>query len=73
MPKLSDDLENIIKANPNVDPNKLQEARKLHRQLREKRAEGGSYRIAPPMTRRRVSVTDEEADDPRTVQLRSHR
>ena len=73
MPELTDDLENVIRANPSVDPQKLREARKLHRQLREKRAEGSNYRIAPPMNRRRVSVTDEEADDPRTVQLRSPR
>ncbi len=72
MPELPD-LEKVIKANPNVDPRKLKEARELHRQLREKRAQGGSYRISPPMGRRRVSVSEEEANDPRTVQLRDRR
>ena len=60
MPELPD-LEDIIKSNPDVDPKKLREARKLHRLLQEKRAEGGRYRIASPMDRHRASVI--EAND----------
>lgn len=66
-------VDDIIKANPNVDAEELEKGRDLLRQLRESRVHGAGRKLASPLTRRRALIDEEPSKDPRTVQLRNRR
>lgn len=66
-------LEDIIKANPKVDPQELEEARELLRRLRDTRAGRSSCRLVAPTARRRAVAGEHVESDPRTVHLRHRR
>jgi hypothetical protein len=64
------DLQEILKKNPNVDPERLSAGLKLSEELRQARS--GSKR-ARPLIRRRVRIVDDLRSDPRLTQLSSLR
>jgi Na+-translocating ferredoxin:NAD+ oxidoreductase RnfC subunit len=69
----SPSLEEIIKSNPHVDPEQLEQWRELLKKLREAGVRGSRDRIVPPGARRRVVAGEESGNDPRTVHLRHRR
>jgi hypothetical protein len=67
------DLEELLAANPHVDPEELERAREILRKLRASGVRGAGYRLAPPYSGRRVSVREDAENDPRRVRLRQPR
>ncbi len=63
------DLKEILKKNPHINPQKLAEAVKLTEQLRDLGVTKRGYRLASPLTRKRVTIYVSDEFDPRTVQL----
>lgn len=66
-------VDDIIKANPNVDPEELEKGRALLRQVRERRVHGAGRKLPSPLTRRRALIDQDPRKDPRTVELRTRR
>lgn len=66
-------VDDIIKANPNVDPEELEKGRALLRQVRERRVHRAGHKLPSPLTRRRALIDEDPSKDPRTVELRSLR
>lgn len=65
------DLEQILAGNPQIDPEQLEEAREMHRRLRERGIRRKDYDLASPFGGHRASVQEDTgADDPRLVRLR---
>lgn len=62
-------LREILKKNPHIKPQKLAEAAELTEKLRNLGVTKRGYRLASPLTRKRVAVGVSEEFDPRTVQL----
>lgn len=68
------DLEEILARNPQIDPEKLEEAREMLRRLRERGVRRKGYDLATPFGGHRASVQDDTgANDPRLVRLRRPR
>ena len=70
MPKMPT-LKEILDSNSAIDPQQLQQLQELLRKLRETRTQRKGYRLASPVTRRRVVVGETEHIDPRAIRLRS--
>ena len=64
------DLEELLKKNPNVDPERLNAGIKLAEELR--RSRSGIKRFHP-LVRRRARIMDDLQSDPRLTQLSSLR
>ena len=62
--------DDILPHNPGVDPQQLEEARQLHRRLREQGVRRKVYDLAPPFGGRRVSAREDAGADPRMVRLK---
>ena len=62
-------IEELIKKNPNVDADLLEEWRRYLRALRHGRTPGERYGLATPGARRRVQVGGNPARDTRTIHL----
>ncbi len=60
-------IEEILAANPHIDPKELAEATDLLRRLRESGLNPSGYRLAPPFSRRHISVGPKE--DSRVIRL----
>ena len=65
------EISEILKANPHISPESLEEARKALHRLRARGVGGRGYRLVPPFAGRRVSNRGDADKDPRTVELRS--
>ena len=72
MPEMPD-IKDIVESNPRVDREQLERGRKLLRQVRNRRAKGSSYGLAPPTNRRRALVGVDASNDPRTIKLKNRR
>ncbi len=65
------DIDDLIRSNPNVDPEQLTKGRKLLREIRDARKRVGKQKLASPINRRRVLMGKEPSKHPRTTQLRN--
>ena len=63
------DILKILKSNPQIDPNDLEEYRERLSKLRESGVRRSGYKLVPPYGGRRVLI-QEDKDDARTVRLR---
>ena len=66
------DVEEILNLNPHIKREKLQQAHDILLHLRERKVRRAGYGLAPPFSRRRVSVKTHDDSDSRTVRL-THR
>ena len=64
------DLEELLARNPQIDPKRLDEARELHRRLRERGVRRKGYDLAHPFGVPRVAVRDDRPSEPRLSQYR---
>lgn len=62
-------LEELVALNPNVDRKLLEGIADLRNRLCQSGLGGAKYRLASPITRRRVVVDEDTGKDPRTVHL----
>jgi hypothetical protein len=67
------DPNRILPANPQIDPEKLEEAREMLRRLRELGVQRKGYDLMPPFGGRRVTVREDSAIEPRPVRMRRPR
>ena len=68
MPRMPS-LKEILDSNPDVNPEQLKQQQEMLIKLREIRGQRRGYRLASPITRRRIVVGDAERRDSRTVHL----
>ena len=68
MPKALD-LDGILKNNPQVDPEQLDQSIELLEELRNQGVSRRAYELVPPFAGRRVRVVDGLSEDPRTIHL----
>lgn len=62
------DVLDLMKKNPHIDPQQLQESMELLQGLRDNGVSGRDYRLAPPCAGRRVRVIDNgTSEDSRPV------
>jgi len=64
------DISKILKANPQIDPRDLEEARKMLSKLRESGVKRSEYKLVPPFAGRRASVKEDAGKDRRAIRLR---
>lgn len=64
------DVDELLEHNPQIDRERLEEARELHRRLREAGVRRKAYDLAPPFGGRRASVREDAKSDSRVVQVR---
>ena len=62
-------VEEILTTNPQIDEEKLEEAREILRKLREGRVGRAGYKLGTPFLRRRILVGDRDREDSRTIRL----
>jgi len=62
-------IKQIIKENPRIDARKLKEGMELLEELRRAGLPRPRYRLAPPFERRRITLTRDILNDPRTIHL----
>lgn len=62
--------DEILRQNPQIDREELDEARELLRRLREQGAHRKDYDLVPPFGGRRVTVLDDVRTDSRPVRMR---
>ncbi len=62
--------DDILRQNPQVDRDELNEARDMLRRLREQGAHRKEYDLVPPFGGRRVTVLDDARTDSRPVRVR---
>lgn len=62
--------EEILRKNPQIDREELDEARELLRRLREHGAHRKDYDLVPPFGGRRVTILDDAYADPRPMRGR---
>jgi hypothetical protein len=67
------DLDEVLANNPQIDPDKLDEARELLRRLREKGVRPRGYGLAPPFGGRRAIAKDDGRADSRPLRARHPR
>jgi hypothetical protein len=65
------DISDMLKANPQIIPEHLEEAREMLRRLRASGERGRGYGLVPPFSGKRVSVQEGPDKDRRVVRLRS--
>jgi hypothetical protein len=68
MPKTLN-LDEILKNNPQVDPEQLDQSVELFEELRNQGVSRRAYELVPPFAGRRVRVADRSSEDPRTIHL----
>ena len=69
MAKKRIDLAEILKKNPNIDPQKLSESMRLLEELRNRGVSGRGYELAPPLGGKRAHVVGGSSEDPRIIHL----
>jgi hypothetical protein len=65
------DISDILKANPQICPDSLEESRQMLSKLRASGTRSSGYNLAPLFGGRRVSIQEDSSEDKRTVRLRS--
>lgn len=63
-------LDEILRKNPQIDRNELDEAREMLRRLQEQGAHRKDYDLVPPFGGRRVVVQDDAHIDSRSLGVR---
>jgi hypothetical protein len=64
------DLAEVLRANPQVSAEMLEEQMDELRELRKMSSGRAGYKLVPPFTGRKVTIGRDTDRDPRTVQLR---
>lgn len=67
------DLDDILARNPQIDQERLGEARELLRRLREGGVRRKGYDLAPPFGGRRAAAKDDGRAESKSVRLRRSR
>ena len=62
--------EDILRQNPQIDRNELEEMRETLRRLREQGARRKDYDLVPPFGGRRIIVVDDARAEPRPVRMK---
>lgn len=63
------DLAEILKNNPQIDPEQLDQSIELLEELRNHGVSRRAYELVPPFAGKRVRVVDSSSEDPRTIHL----
>lgn len=73
MPPKEISLDKILKQNPHIRREELEENSSLNEELRQAGIHRRGYQLAPPFARRRVLAGEPEKPDPRTINLKAAR
>jgi len=67
------DVETILKQNPQIDREQLEEALAALRELEKLGIRRKGYSLVPPFSGPRLRIADDERPDPRTVSIKHSR